>query len=285
MEDSLVAASRLSPRLQQVLHHIHQHLDHPLTLPSLASTVGCSRWQLQRDFQAATGLSLARYIRRLRLSRAAEWLLTGRLRQLDIALGCGFDSEVSFSRAFRQQFGCSPGDYRKTGRRRGLLTPLLSPDENTLLQIRIDNRPAEYLFGISGNCRGLFAESPDCLEQIPHIWQRFKTLSPAPLVQPAGAIGIDAGQPGQLRYWAGTLQQGFSVHGLERLEIPASEYLVIPHQGNPQKLARVLEWVILHWLPDSGYCYRGAFELETYCSLEADYRMEYWIPIAPAPKC
>ena len=66
---------------------------------------------------------MAHYVRELKLSQAAEALLSGRQRVLDLALCYGFGSEVSFSRAFKQQFGCSPLAYRKRGLRLGLRTP------------------------------------------------------------------------------------------------------------------------------------------------------------------
>lgn len=274
------------PRLDRLLHHIHHHLDEPLPLERLAQLSACSRWQLQRDFQAATGLSLARYIRRLRLSRAAEWLLTSRQRQLDIALACGFDSEVSFNRAFRQEFGATPGQYRKAGIRRGLSSPLLRPDNRRLLQIRIDSRPACRMMGLSGDCGGLFAEQPDFGERIPQIWQRLLQRCPHARQAPMGVIEVDERQPGRLRYWAGTPFSGTaSTAELELLEVPGSEYLVVPHRGEPGELAANLAWILRQWLPGSGYRALSAFDLEIYDPADTHGGMEYWIPIAAAPKC
>lgn len=283
----MTAPTPLSPqsRLDRLLQHIHQHLDEPLQLERLAQLAACSRWQLQRDFQAATGLSLARYIRRLRLSRAAEWLLSGRLRQLDIALGCGFDSEVSFSRAFRQEFGCTPGQYRKAGIRRGLSAPLLRPGNRQLLQLRIDSRPACRLMGLSDHCGGLFAEHPDFAERVPQIWRRLLQRCPHARQAPMAAIEIDVCQPGRLRYWAGTPFGGTATAGLELLDVPASEYLVVPHRGEPGTLAANLAWILRQWLPGSGYRALSACDLEIYAPADTRGGMEYWIPIAAAPKC
>ena len=112
-------------RIQRSLDHIHNHLDETLTVESLAEKSCWSRWQFQRVFNHFTGLTVAQYIRELRLSKAAEFLLTSKQKQLDIALICGFDSEVSFSRSFRQMFGCTPGHYRRRGKRIGLKTPMV----------------------------------------------------------------------------------------------------------------------------------------------------------------
>ena len=95
-------------RIERVLDYIHSHLDEALSLEQLAEQSCWSRWQLQRVFLHETGLTVAHYVRELKLSLAAEALLSGRQRVLDLALSHGFGSEVSFSRAFKQQFGCSP---------------------------------------------------------------------------------------------------------------------------------------------------------------------------------
>ena len=92
-------------RIVLILQYIDENLQKPLDVKSLAEISGWSRWQLQRVFSAHTGLSIAQYVRQLRLAIAAWKLLNSDDRQLDIALFCGFDSEVSFSRSFKQHFG------------------------------------------------------------------------------------------------------------------------------------------------------------------------------------
>ncbi len=100
-------------RICKLLDYIHNHLDQPLTLDELAQQSCWSRWQLQRVFQSKTGLTVANYVRELKLSTAAETLLADSSRVIDIAVSLGFNSEISFSRAFKQHFGVSPRDYRK----------------------------------------------------------------------------------------------------------------------------------------------------------------------------
>lgn len=84
-------------RIEKVLDYIHNNLSVPITVSDLAEKSCWSRWQFQRVFSQATGLSVAQYIRELRLSVAAESLISTKNRHLDIALESGFDSEISFS--------------------------------------------------------------------------------------------------------------------------------------------------------------------------------------------
>ncbi len=68
------------------------------------------------------GESLAAYVRRLRLERAAMFLARTGRPVTDIALDSGYDSHEAFTRAFRGHFGASPSAYRETARR-GLPLP------------------------------------------------------------------------------------------------------------------------------------------------------------------
>ena len=92
-------------RISRVLAYIHANLSSTLSLEDIAKQSCWSRWQLQRVFQAETGLTVANYVRELKLSQAAEELLDSKERVIDIALGLGFNSEISFSRSFKQMFG------------------------------------------------------------------------------------------------------------------------------------------------------------------------------------
>ncbi len=194
-------------RIERVLDYIHTHLDQPLSLEQLAEQSCWSRWQLQRVFLHETGQTVAHYVRELKLSQAAEALLSSRQRVLDLALNHGFGSEVSFSRAFKQHFGCSPLAYRKRGLRLGLRTPLVrapmplaSPPR--LVQVR-SGEPAGFTCTASGEIRGLFAKAPDFQQTVPAIWGAWREaggrLSSSELL---GVVDV-SGAGERLPYWAG----------------------------------------------------------------------------------
>lgn len=283
-------------RIEKVLDYIHEHLDEPINVISLAEKSCWSRWQFQRVFGNATGLTVAQYVRELRLSNAAELLLENQIRHLEIALACGFDSEISFSRAFKQMFQCSPREYRQRGKRIGLRTPLkYSTPKRTWVtptaftQIRIETRPAFRLMGHSDWIFGPFSEAPNFIEQVPKVWQAFLKNHPSHaerLIQsPIGIIDSREREdrPEELLYWA-----GYPVSDLSQtstLQVPEQEYAVIPVHGDVSALESAVEWFFFHWLPESNYCNVPGFELEIYSphydpTSKGSY-MEYWLPIEP----
>lgn len=288
-------------RIERVLDHIHANLDMPLSVEEIAAHSCWSRWQLQRVFASATGLNVAQYIRELRLSKAAQMLLDTNRRQLDIALACGMDSEISFSRSFRQMFGCSPGSYRKRAVRTGLRIPIrtdvpvLPPQalSNPLLQIHVENRPAFQAYGITTEVGGLFADEPDFVSKVPALWIELKQQLSGHIQQPCPHMGIldigNASASHRFDYCAtvldGTLpSQTLIQQGLQLVQIPEQLYAVIPFTGPLNALADTLLWFILYWLPDSGYKGENGFDLEFYDEnfrlSDSEVSMQYWVPIS-----
>ncbi|WP_042648604.1 helix-turn-helix domain-containing protein, partial [Aeromonas media] len=158
-------------------------------------------------------------------------LLSSRQRVLDLALNHGFGSEVSFSRAFKQHFGCSPLAYRKRGLRLGLRTPLVrvpmsltSPPR--LVQVRVESRPGFTLHGVRGEIRGLFAEDPDFQQTVPAIWRAWREAGGLPLTSELLGVVDVSGAGERLPYWAGVAaEEGTEpLPGLACLRVPSPEY-------------------------------------------------------------
>ncbi|MFA0260818.1 helix-turn-helix transcriptional regulator, partial [Vibrio cyclitrophicus] len=169
-------------RISRVLAYIHTNLSSALSLEDIAKQSCWSRWQLQRVFQAETGLTVANYVRELKLSQAAEELLDGKERVIDVALGLGFNSEISFSRSFKQMFGVSPSQYRKAGKRVGLRKPIQvsetksAADHGALsfVKVRIDERESFLVKGMTSEISGLFSLTQDFAQKVPQLWSRLE---------------------------------------------------------------------------------------------------------------
>jgi AraC-like DNA-binding protein/DNA gyrase inhibitor GyrI len=83
-------------------------------LPALAARQGISKFKLHRAFQAATGVTLARYVEQTRLHRAALALILTDARIIDVALASGYEHHETFLRAFRRIFRCTPREFRRS---------------------------------------------------------------------------------------------------------------------------------------------------------------------------
>ncbi|HEJ7041103.1 TPA: MDR efflux pump AcrAB transcriptional activator RobA [Serratia liquefaciens] len=99
--------------IRDLLSWLESHLDQPLSLDNVAAKAGYSKWHLQRMFKDITGNAIGAYIRARRLSKAAVALRLTSRPILDIALQYRFDSQQTFTRAFKKQFAQTPALYRR----------------------------------------------------------------------------------------------------------------------------------------------------------------------------
>lgn len=96
-----------------VQKYIRDHIDEPLNRERLAAVAGFSVPHLHRVFTACTGESVAAYIRRVRMERAGRKLRMGAVDITEVALAAGYATHAAFGKAFKQQYGLSPSEFRQ----------------------------------------------------------------------------------------------------------------------------------------------------------------------------
>lgn len=99
--------------IEEVMRYIRRHISEPLDRETLAAVAGFSVPHFHRVFTAHVGESAISYVRRLRLERAARKLRMGAVDITEIALAAGYDTHAAFGKAFKQQFGLSPSEFRQ----------------------------------------------------------------------------------------------------------------------------------------------------------------------------
>lgn len=74
-----------------------------------------SKYHYQRMFHMITGVTVADYIRKRRLTMAAQELASSSTKVLDVALKYGYQTPEAFTKAFQRLHGMNPSDARKQG--------------------------------------------------------------------------------------------------------------------------------------------------------------------------
>lgn len=98
-------------RVNRVIALLKENLAEPPSLAEIARRVGCSPFYLSRIFSQEIGQTMTQYLRQLRMEKASQLLLEGKLKITFIALEVGYSSASHFSAAFHETFGCCPGLY------------------------------------------------------------------------------------------------------------------------------------------------------------------------------
>jgi AraC-like DNA-binding protein len=102
----------LDEPIAKAVQVLNDHPYEPWSLDRLARLVGLSRTALATRFRERVGDPPMRYLSGVRLRRAADELVAGRLTLRVVARHAGYATDAAFAKAFKRRFGMSPGVYR-----------------------------------------------------------------------------------------------------------------------------------------------------------------------------
>ena len=96
-----------------ILLYIAEHIHDEITLDTLARDLFANKYQISRIFSTKIGCNLCTYVNRLRIASSLNLMKEPNLNISDIAEKCGFNSERTFFRVFKEQCGITPKQYRQ----------------------------------------------------------------------------------------------------------------------------------------------------------------------------
>lgn len=108
------------PQIGAALKAIHENVDHPWTVESLADVAGMSRSAFALRFKELLGQAPLEYVTDWRMQKAVQLLRQGNTKLFEVAKKVGYESDAAFSKAFKRVLGVTPGGYR-----RGSIQPTL----------------------------------------------------------------------------------------------------------------------------------------------------------------
>jgi len=118
--------------LEGVLSEIENEIKGEINENVLAEKFGLSSGHLRRLFKFAFGQPIGTYIRSRKLAASINDLLHTNNSIVDIVIDYGLEYEQSYIRAFKREFGITPGELRKKGQIVKITPPLHIFDYNKL---------------------------------------------------------------------------------------------------------------------------------------------------------
>ncbi|NDI33874.1 helix-turn-helix domain-containing protein [Chengkuizengella sediminis] len=100
--------------MNECIDYIEKNMNQKIELSVLASKSLSSKFHFQRMFHMLTGYTVAEYIRKRRLTLAAQELTDTKTKVINVALKYGYETPESFSKAFRRVHGISPSQVRES---------------------------------------------------------------------------------------------------------------------------------------------------------------------------
>lgn len=99
----------------KVIDYIEQNIENEINLDTISKNIGYSKFYLNRVFTEEAGITIYKYLQNRRLTIAAEKLVKTDKPVTQIAYEAGYDTQQSFSFAFKKVFLCPPKAYRDIG--------------------------------------------------------------------------------------------------------------------------------------------------------------------------
>ena len=277
----------------ETMKYIEETLTGRIDVRKIALLSGYSYPLFSRMFSIMVDYPLSEYIRFRKLSCAAIDLRETDEKIIEIAFKYGYESQDSFSLAFKKFHGHTPKEVRK-GSAFQIFSPIrlsLSVEGGKNMDIKIMKKSAFKIAGV--------AERVEEGGDFPNVWDKlFKKVSEEKLEslgngQSYGACyEIEKNEKENseskytVSYMAGYDAQNIDKAadlGLSILEVPEAEYAVVKLKGIvPNCIHKGWKYVTGSFFPEQSYRHAGTPDFEVYSEgdmYSPNYEMELWVPI------
>ena len=278
-------------KLGKAIDYIEDNLDKEISYDEAARIACCSPYYFQRVFSYVSGVSLAEYIRRRKMTQAAFELQRADSRVIDVALKYGYSSPTSFNRAFQNVHGITPTAAKLGGNVLQAYPSIQFKIEITggsAMAYRIVKKPPLRIVGIR---IPLTSDMEENLRIVPEFWKaslqgkQFLEICSLSNGEPRGILGISVYKnPREIYYYIGVAVNSPAPAGMYGFEIPAATWVIFDNNGRfKEDVQSVFKRFYMEWLPFSGYKYAELPDIEVYpiCSGQpVNGHSEVWIAVS-----
>lgn len=277
-------------KMNEALQYIEENLTGEIKVEEAAKKAVCSSFNFQRMFSYMAEVSLADYVRRRRLTMAAMELLTTDAKVIDVAIKYGYESPVSFARAFYAMHGMNPSEVKKPGVKIKAYSRISF--EITIKGVEAMNYYVKELepFRLIGYKERLSMVDGKNFERIPKIWDeisddgRYEKLLSLNDNKALFCLGVCAnGTDKEFDYYVATGSERSLLEGMSELMVPAATYVIFECVGKmPQGQQKVWKRIFTEWFPQSGYELTDGPQIEWYSDGDPSsdaYISQIWIPV------
>jgi AraC family transcriptional regulator len=274
--------------MNKAVEYLEANITEKLDIEKVAKIALSSPFHFQRMYHMITGVTIAEYIRRRRLTLAAQDIISGE-KIINVAYKYGYETPEAFTKAFGKMHGISPSAAREPGANLKAYPKLsfhisIKGDKNMEYKI-VDKKG----FTVVGKQRRITMADGENFKQVPAFWQDcMKDGSYEWICSKAGKLGV-------LGVCKDFAKDEFSYmiavenikdplpDGYISAKIPDATWAVFESVGAmPEAAQNLTRRIFTEWLPATGYQHDCAPELEVYPEgniYSPDYRCEIWIPV------
>lgn len=259
-------------KLNFLINYIEDNLHTTINYKELAKILCVNEYTLHRIFYFISGVSLAEYIRKRRLSKAFEELKTSNIKIIDLALKYQYDSSTSFSRAFKNMFNITPTECRNSNKEFKQF-PILKFDNPSIshqeLNYKIENLEEIKIYYVETHAKTM----DDFRFNIRKLYREIKKNGLHKKFNEIEMYGVSFYKDDMHYYYVGSKKE---YENTKKLVLPSGKYAIFNVGSREQKdIIKTLKIIYTAWLPSTNYVVDKNWHLELYI----DNNCYLYIPI------
>lgn len=272
-----------------IIYYIYKNIDTYINLDALSEALSVSKFHMHRIFKNEFGKNIYESIKSIRLQKAASLLLTNKHSTItQVAMICGYSSQTSFSKVFKDKFLMTPKEWR-TGGYNSYVNTILnksvsatnSTADFTLLKPKIVKME---------EMQGYYIRHQGYDKSIKETWQKLQTWILCNNITNFMQVGLHHDNPtitplAECQYIACVvLEKEFKDAPLPKFIIPKGVYAKFDFSGKYGDVLKFMNWVYFYWLIGSGYetttnpSY-AIYHKNHFLSDDEEFNLSYYIPI------
>jgi len=243
-----------------ILNYIYTHIDTDINVDELSYNLDISKFHMHRIFKEAFGKNIYENIKDIRLQKASNLLITNLHSSIsDIANQCGYSSQSSFTRVFKERFNMTPKEW-KNGKYKDFSQEIISQSSVTLLSTaNFDSiEPSIVEMPV---IESYYIRHSGYDQSIKKTWQKLYTWVLNNKLKDYTQIALYHNNPTitpllSCQYIACIVPNAFEdikSDKLPKFRIASGTYAKFDLSGTYGDPLKFMRWVYHEWLPNSGF--------------------------------
>ncbi|MBU1657558.1 AraC family transcriptional regulator [bacterium] len=275
-----------------IMYYIYTHIDTNIDVNELSSDLNVSKFHMHRIFKDVFGRNIYESIKSIRLQKASNLLLTNQYSTItEVANLCGYSSQTSFIRAFKERFCMTPKEWRRGGYKE--YSQKILEQSPKAMQSRAEFENMQPTIVKMAAMKSYYIRHHGYNAGIKQTWQKLQTWVFNNNLTNFKQIALFHDNPtitplSECEYVACVVTDEKDIIASERLpkfKISEGVYAKFDLKGKDGDLLKFIHWVYHQWLPKSQYetttkpsyaiyqknsylCDDNSFELSFYISIK-----------------
>lgn len=274
------------------MYYIYEYIDTDINIDDLALNFGISKFHLHKVFKEIMGINIYETIKSIRLQKASNLLLTNKYSTItQIASMCGYSSQTSFIRAFKERFHQTPKEWRKGGYKEYSIN-ILKNSKMALYEKKDFENMEPKIIKSKARATYYIRQRGYLKDEVVKIWQKLQAWVYTNNINDYEEIGIYHDNPSitphsECFYVAGVIPKGdvdLSNTSLPIFYTPEALYASFEIKGKLGDVLNFIQWAYHDWLPNSGFETTTnpsyvIFKKNHFLNEDAKFEATYYLPI------